>query len=396
MTSCQQMIAIGRLGRVITGKTPPSTDPEYFGNKYPFITPTDLDEDSMFVATERFLSEKGMRDFSNYAIPPHSVCFTCIGATIGKMCFTRRFSFTNQQINSVIVDSSIHDSQFVYYLLKQEKDRIRGFAGGAATPIISKSIFSQIEVPFLPLIHQQRIAAILSAYDDLIENNTRRIRILEEMAHTIYREWFVNFRFPGHQKVKMVNSSIGKIPEEWDVGRLDDALILQRGFDLPNKDRTEGNIPVYAATGIVGCHGEAKVRGPCVVTGRSGSLGTVMYVETDFWPLNTTLWVKEFRRTTPLHAFYLLQDLDLVQFNSGAAVPTLNRNDVHGLPIALPSTKCLSLFDELVLPMRRIIQLLSRKNDTLRQTRNLLLPKLILGEVDVSELDIQTAGTASN
>ncbi len=240
-----------------------------------------------------------------------------------------------------------------------------------------------------PLDVQRRIAAILSAYDDLIENNTRRIAILEEMARRIYEEWFVRFRFPGHEGVRMVESEKGLVPEGWPVVRLDDVLVLQRGFDLPKQDRTEGPFPIISATGASASHHEYKVKGPGVVTGRSGSLGTVMYVEGDFWPLNTTLWVKQFAAGSPLYAFYVLQSIDLVGFNSGAAVPTLNRNDVHGLPVVRPTTEVLSAFDEVVGPMIKLKRRLELKNENLRTTRDFLLPKLISGELDVSAMPEQ-------
>lgn len=233
---------------------------------------------------------------------------------------------------------------------------------------------------------QRRIASILSAYDDLIENNTRRIAILEEMARRIYEEWFVRFRFPGHEKVRMVESELGLVPEGWKVVRLDDVLVLQRGFDLPRQDRTEGDYPIISATGESGTHIEFRVKGPGVVTGRSGSLGAVMYVEGDYWPLNTTLWVKEFKVGSPLYAFFLLSSIDLTGFNSGAAVPTLNRNDVHGLPVLRPIPEVLLTFDDAVWPMMKLKQRLERKNANLRTTRNLLLRKLISGELDVSHL----------
>jgi type I restriction enzyme S subunit len=244
-------------------------------------------------------------------------------------------------------------------------------------------------MPLPPFPTQRKIAAILSAYDDLIENNTRRIKILEDMAQALYREWFVHFRFPGHERVKMVASALGPIPVGWSVGRLDDAVILQRGFDLPIQNRRTGLVPVFAATGVAGTHDEARVKGPGIVTGRSGSLGTVIYVDTDFWPLNTTLWVKEFRRATPAFAFFLLTGLKLDGFNSGAAVPTLNRNDIHGLPVILAPSSILSRFDNCVLPMFALKKALHARNANLRRTRDLLLPKLISGEIDVSNLDIR-------
>jgi type I restriction enzyme S subunit len=192
----------------------------------------------------------------------------------------------------------------------------------------------------------------------------------------------------------MVDSELGLIPEGW-IGKLEDALILQRGFDLPTKNRQEGNFPVYAATGITGWHNEAKIKAPCVVTGRSGSLGTVMYVDEDFWALNTTLWVKEFRKVTPIYAFYLLSSLGLEQYNSGAAVPTLNRNDIHGLSVVIPLSPILEQFNSYVDPSFQLKKNLIKRNENLRQTRDLLLPKLISGEIDVEHLEITTENIAA-
>ena len=265
---------------------------------------------------------------------------------------------------------------------------LKARATGTTVLGIKQSELRMIRIPYFPLPTQRKIAAILSAYDDLIENNMRRIKILEEMAQALYREWFVKFRFPGHEKVKMAESELGMVPEGWEVGTLKDALILQRGFDLPTKKREEGNIPIYAATGVVGTHNEAKVKGPCVVTGRSGSIGTVIYVDEDFWPLNTTLWVKEFRRATPIYAYYLLKRLELSSFNSGAAVPTLNRNDIHGLFVILPSYELLECFNQYIIPIFSENKILNEKNANLRRTRDMLLPKLISGNLNVELLDI--------
>lgn len=282
------------------------------------------------------------------------------------------------------------DARFLYYTVTNQSftDYLTANAKGAAYPAVDTEIIQRADIYLPPMPVQRKIATILSAYDDLIENNLRRIKILEQMAQGLYREWFIKFRFPGHEQVRMVDSPLGRIPEGWEVGRLDDAVVLQRGFDLPAKQRHAGNIPVFAATGITGMHDQAKVKGPGVITGRSGSLGMVIYVNEDFWPLNTTLWVKEFKRSTPLFAYFLLSGLNLGQFNSGAAVPTLNRNDVHGLPVILPTSAMLEKFDIYIRPINALINCLSRKNGNLRRTRDLLLPKLISGKLDVSELNI--------
>lgn len=211
---------VGDLGRVVTGKTPPTERSELFGSEYPFITPADINSGSHGVHTERFLSEMGCEFQRSLLLPPGTVCFVCIGATIGKICIAARPSFTNQQINSVVVEETRHDRRFVCYSLVRAAPRIRSLAGGAATPIVNKSTFSDVVISVPPLPIQRKIATILSAYDELIENNTRRIRILEQMAQAIYREWFVHFRIPGHKKVKLVPSPLGPIPKGWLVAKL--------------------------------------------------------------------------------------------------------------------------------------------------------------------------------
>lgn len=281
---------------------------------------------------------------------------------------------------------SLDGNYLLYWFLHAgERNYFDQYSTGATIKHLSGEKLAKIEIDLPDLPTQKKIAGILSAYDDLIENNLRRIAILEEMAQSLYREWFVHFRIPSEvltqaglpAELKLVDSELGKIPEGWEVGRLDDALVLQRGFDLPKRLRKEGTVPIYAASGITAMHSESKVKAPGVVTGRSGTLGRVMYVQEDFWPLNTALWVKEFRRATPLYAFYLLQALDLAQFNSGAAVPTLNRNDVHGLPVVLPDVHVLEKFERLASNLQSSKVLHQRKNENLRKTRDLLLPKLL-------------------
>ena len=122
----------------------------------------------------------------------------------------------------------------------------------------------------------------------------------------------------------------------WLDTRLGDVLNLQRGFDLPAGDRRPGRFPVVASTGVVGTHSEPMVEGPGVVIGRSGSLGGAQYVTGDFWPLNTTLWVKDFKGNDRRFCYYLLKSLNLQTFNVGSGVPTLNRNHVHPLPVRIP------------------------------------------------------------
>ncbi|TLF47112.1 restriction endonuclease subunit S [Maribacter aurantiacus] len=129
------------------------------------------------------------------------------------------------------------------------------------------------------------------------------------------------------------------MPENWKTYKLGKVATLQRGFDLPSRKRVHGKYPIIAASGFTAWHNEYKVKGPGVITGRSGTLGQVFYEVDDFWPLNTSLWVKKFHGNHPHFIYYFLQTLNFNEFNSGTSVPTLNRNDVHSLDVTIPEIK---------------------------------------------------------
>ncbi len=149
--------------------------------------------------------------------------------------------------------------------------------------------------------------------------------------------------------------------EEWRATTLGQVVSLQRGFDLPTAERREGPYPVVASTGPVGMHDRAMVRGPGVVVGRSGSLGGGQFIKPDYWPLNTTLWVKDFNNNDPRFCYFLLKSLDLKRFNAGSGVPTLNRNHIHPLPVRVPP----------VPEQRRIAHILGTLDDKIELNRRM-------------------------
>ncbi len=410
-----EKVRIGDLGKVVTGKTPPTAREEYFGTDYPFITPTDIDGSKRHVETERYLSQESKKDFNNYLLPSGSICFVCIGATIGKICMTKGPSFTNQQINSVIVDGKRYDNCFVYYLLSTKKENIKNIAGGAATPIVNKSAFSDVFVEVPELIVQQKIAAILSNYDDLIENNLRRIKILEEMAQTLYREWFVKFRFPGHQKVKMVNSPLGKIPEGWEVTPLNNLCIritdgshsspksVEMGYPMASvKDMRDWALDEDSCRRIAESDYSILVRNDCkplvndVLIAKDGSYlkhAFVVEEEKELVILSSIAILRPNLEQIFPHilCMYLRQPevrSRLSGYVSGVALPRIILKDFAKFLAVKPEIPLQTQFMMAVEPFVCLIHVLIKKNLTLRRTRDLLLPKLISGELDVSELDI--------
>lgn len=271
--------------------------------------------------------------------------------------------------------------EFLYYYMEQEEvvRWLEQHAVGTTMLNLSATIVAELPLKYPALATQKRIADILSAYDELIENNRRRMALLEESARQLYREWFVRFRFPGHEHTRIING----VPEGWERAPFETALVLQRGFDLPIQNREEGDVPIYGSTGINGFHSKARVAGPGVVTGRSGTLGEVRYVPYDFWPLNTSLWVKEFKRVSPLFAVFLMREMDLKQYNGGASVPTLDRKTVHKAEVLIPTKRMLTSFDEFVVPLFQQINALTAQVEKLRAARDLLLPHLMNGEIQV-------------
>lgn len=242
--------------------------------------------------------------------------------------------WVNNHAHIVKAKADIADDVFIKQWLNNAD--INAYITGAAQPKLSQANLKRIPLSLPPLPVQRRIASILGAYDDLLKVNQRRIAMLEEMARQLFEEWFLRFRFPGYEGYPMVETPDGQLPEDWQFQPLEEMLVLQRGFDLPTSARSSGPYSVIAASGVHGSHTEAKVSGPGIVTGRSGTLGKVLLVHEDHWPLNTTLFVKEFRRAPPAYGLHLLRHLDIGAYGGGAAVPTLNRNHLHRLMVACP------------------------------------------------------------
>jgi type I restriction enzyme, S subunit len=205
--------------------------------------------------------DKKSKDLRSNLAAPLDLVFTQRG-TLGQVAIVpteapySEFVVSQSQMKATL-NPKHADRDFYYYFFssKEVVGRILNMTSSSGVPHINLGALRNFEVPVPPLQTQKRIASILSVYDDLIENNRRRIELLEEAARLLYREWFVHFRFPGHEHVQIVDG----VPKGWAISTLEDLLVLQRGFDLPTSDRKNGDVPVYGSTGIVGYHDTAKV-----------------------------------------------------------------------------------------------------------------------------------------
>ena len=251
-----------------------------------------------------------------------------------------------------------------------------------------------------PIDEQRAIARVLGALDDKIELNRRMNRTLEELASALFRSWFVDFdpvvakaagRKPVHLRSELAelfpdtfqDSDLGPIPKGWQVLPLGDLCTLKRGYDLAGAIRKPGNVPVISSAGFKSSHSEAKVKGPGVITGRYGTIGDVFFVEEDFWPLNTTLYVQDFKGHPVRFIFHALQGIDYGIYSDKAAVPGINRNDLHQEKIICPPAAVESEFDRLTDRFWKQHSANERESRTLAALRDTLLPKLLSGELRV-------------
>ena len=350
-----------------------------------------------------------------------------VGGTGDVKITTRDCYLTNLSIQINLDETKVRKEYF-YYLFLQSN--LRYLDSGSAQSQITINDLANVEISAPSLNVQDLIVKSLKAFDDKITTLSSMNQTLEQMSQTLFKSWFVNFdpvidnaldagnpipealqaRAELRQKVRnsadfkplpteirslfpseFEETELGWVPKGWEIGKLQDLLILQRGFDLPSTQRNIGLHPIIAASGYNGTHDIAMVKAPGIVTGRSGVLGNVFLILEDFWPLNTTLWVKELKHATPCYGYELLKMIDFSSFNGGSAVPTLNRNHIHNLDYLLPPRNLIEKFELFSMSLYRQVHEFKKQAQTLTALRDTLLPKLISGELSLEDLpDLST------
>jgi len=336
---------------------------------------------------------------------PTDIIFTRTGQV--GLVFKGRVGIVHNNCFRIIPKEDI-DPNYIYWYLKQPSviEHAKNLAGGAAQPDLGHNAFKSIPFQYPPLPTQQKIVAILSAYDDLIENNTRRIKILEEMAQAIYREWFVYFRFPGHEDMRMVESELGLIPEGWEMRKLGNiAEEIRNSVDPINIDPDtpyfglehfpRKSIALYdwgfakdvqstKHQFITGDILFGKIRpyfhkvGVAPIKGVCSSDAIVIRPKNQeyFGLVLTCVSSNDFVN----HAS---------QTSQGTKMPRANWNVLVKYPIILPQKAILDNFNNLISEIVGLIRIRIFQNQNLQKTRDRLLTKLISGELDVYDLDIR-------
>lgn len=309
-----------------------------------------------------------------------------------------RCAIWKEQIPGMMYQKALHrirphdclDSRFLYYTFLK-MGRNNAFAGlftGSTIKHLPKEKLAKLEISYPALDEQRRIASILSAYDDLIENNRRRIALLEDAARQLYKEWFVRFRFPGHEHVKVIDG----VPEGWqqlDLGSVATNLDRRRvPLSVMQRELRQGQYPYHGAAGILDYVDGYIFEGRHLLLGEDGTVQTksgtpmLQLVDGKFWVSNHAHVLQGVRVTTEL-LYCALSNYQIVGHVTGVAQPKITQANMNRIPIVLPTTNLREQFQDAISPIFDMTFCLSTQNQQLAKARDILLPKLMNGTLTV-------------
>ncbi len=347
------------------------------------------------------------------------------------------FGFGSTEFIVMAAKKPEYDEEYIYYLARlpefrsYAQSRMEGTSGRQR---VGWQSLAEFEYPFPDKEVRREVGKILKNFDDKIAVNTQINQTLEAMAQALFKSWFIDFdpvkakieareagasddevrlaamevisgknaeeltKFETDKPEKykqlastadlfpetLVESELGLIPEGWEVGRLEDTLELAYGKGLKKTDRIDGDVSVYGSGGVTGTHNIALVEGPGIIVGRKGTVGSLYWEDSAFYPIDTVFYANPKSYFPLSYLYYLLKTLNLNDMNTDAAVPGLNRNNAYRLEIVKASKDIVDTFGLSVSLFRNKIKSLNKESEQLKNTRDTLLPKLLSGEIDFS------------
>ncbi len=306
----------------------------------------------------------------------------CEGGEPGR-CAIWKEQIPNMKIQKALHRVRVHDCLdyrylFYWFLLAGKTGELDQYFTGATIKHMPGQKLKEVVIDKPPLEIQHRIADILSAYDDLIENNQKQIKLLEEAAQRLYKEWFVDLRFSGHENTKIVDG----VPEGWRRGLLKELISVNYGKDH-KKAPDDGNIPVYGSGGLMRKCNKSLFSGEAVLIPRKGSLNNIMYVDETFWTVDTMFYATMKQPHTAVFVYFFVKAFDMYSMNIGAAVPSMTAKILDAMDVVIPDKETLEKFDKCAKTYFNKIKTLQGQNERLKTARDLLLAKLMSGEVEV-------------
>lgn len=368
------------------------SDKEYVNEGIPVLKVTNCKSTGFQLDNLNYLSEKSREKYKKNNLIIGDIIVATVGShpnliesAAGRSCIVNsqvEGFYLNQ--NAVCIrtkDKRILSQKYLGYLCKcaDFQHYIQSRGRGAANQMrIAISSIKEYSFTLPDFENQQYIADILSAYDDLIENNQKQIKLLEEAAQRLYKEWFVDLRFPGHENMKIVDG----VPDGWSRGLLKELISVNYGKDH-KKAPDDGNIPVYGSGGLMRKCNKSLFSGEAVLIPRKGSLNNIMYVDETFWTVDTMFYATMKQPHTAVFVYFFVKAFDMYSMNIGAAVPSMTTKILDAMDVVIPDKETLEKFDKLTKTYFNKIKTLQGQNERLKTARDLLLPKLMSGEVEV-------------
>lgn len=331
------------------------------------------------------ISDEAAKKLDGVSIQKGDILLNITGDSVARTCVVPSEVLparVNQHVAIVRPDPAILDYRFLNYYLASPymQAYMLGLSvgKGASRNAMTKDMIANYEVPCPALEIQHHIASILSAYDNLIDNYRRQIKLLEEAAQRLYKEWFVDLRFPGYEHTKIVNG----VPEGWRLGKLEEIVNINYGKDH-KKAPLNGNIPVFGSGGLMRMCNKSLYSGESVLIPRKGSLNNIIYVNCAFWTVDTMFYTSMKMTHSALFVYFFLKRFDMYGMNIGAAVPSMTTKILNTLDILIPNKGTLCSFDNAAQSLYQIILKLQRLILLTQEARDRLLPKLMSGEIKV-------------
>ena len=371
-------VKVGNLGQVITGKTPKTSNREYYGGNIPFLTPSDDMSVKYVRNTNKYITEAGKLSVKNATIPKNAICVSCIGSDLGKVVITTQETVTNQQINSVIVDESKFDIDFIYYSML-ELGKLLNFHSKTSTavPIVNKSSFSQYEICCPDFATQKKIGSILASIDEKIELNNEINSNLEQQASALYSEYFSS-----------------KSTQDCATATLDEFCEIFTGRKNSNASVPNGKYKFFTCSPeplLIDSHiydGNA-----IIVSGNGAYTGRTRFYsgKFDLYQRTYACTLKQHLNDDYIFPLYWFVKLELSKKimggTRGSAIPYIVMNDLAKFEFGFDKAK----FEQYMPTFKTItetIQANENENERLASIRDTLLPKLMSGEIDLSNIDI--------
>lgn len=373
---------LDQLGTVSRGKSKhrPRNDPKLFGGKYPFIQTADVKNADYYITKySDTYNESGLAQSKLW--DKGTLCITIAAniADTGVLAFPACFP---DSIMGFVPFEGVANTRFIKYCFDRLQRDCKQISQGTAQDNLSWEKLSTIKFCIPEYKEQCRIADILSAYDDLIENNQKQIKLLEEAAQRLYKEWFVNLRFPGHENTKIVDG----VPEGWHWGTIGQIAEFKRGRTITKAQVKGGNVPVIAG-GLEPAyyHNVANTKAPVITISASGAnAGFVRLYGVDVFASDCS-FVDGLGTESLFFVYEFLKEskVSIHQLQKGSAQPHVYAKDINAMKITIPEKEYLERFDRYAKVYFNKIKTLQGQNERLKTARDLLLPKLMSGEVEV-------------